>query len=143
MNEAGGTGSGRVAEGGCMCGAVRVRANGKPMGVVYCHCHDCRASSGAPVSLFAGYRAEQVEWSRGKPKGYRSSETVVRSFCPHCGTPLSYKDGGLPGEVYVPIGVFDAPEAFEPEVHDWASQRIPWFEVHDDLPRYEESSIPR
>jgi hypothetical protein len=45
--------------------------------------------------------------------------------------------------VYVPVGIFDDPGALEPEVHDWASQRLPWFEIRDDLPRYEESSIPR
>lgn len=134
---------GRAAGGGCMCGAVRIRAVGEPTGVVYCHCRDCRASNGAPVSLFAGYRAGQVVWLRGGPKGYRSSANVVRSFCPECGTPLSYEDGGLPGQVYVPVGVFDAPEAFEPEVHDWVSRRIRWFNVRDDLPRHQESSVPR
>jgi hypothetical protein len=111
--------------GGCMCGEVRMQAAGGPMVVVYCHCRDCRASNGAPVSLFAGYRAEQVEWSRGEPKGYRSSATVVRSFCPACGTPLSYEDEKLPGEVYLPVGILDDPEAFELEAHSWASQRIP------------------
>ena len=129
--------------GGCMCGAVRLRTAGVPQVVVYCHCRDCRASNGAPASLFAGYRAEQVEWSRGETKGYQSSATVVRSFCPACGTPLSYEDERLPGEVYVPVGIFEDPAAFEPEAHDWVSQRIPWFNVRDDLPRHEQSSIPR
>ncbi len=132
-----------VRFGGCRCGAVRIRATGEPSVVVYCHCRDCRRSSGAPASLFAGYRAEQVEWLRGEPKGYRSSKPVVRSFCPECGTPLSYEDERLPGEIYVAVGVFDDPEAFEPEVHDWVSQRLPFFDVRDELPRYGESSIPR
>lgn len=130
-------------EGGCMCGAVRMKTAGGPTDVVYCHCRDCRTSNGAPISLFAGYHAEQVEWSRGEPKGYRSSATVVRSFCPACGTPLSYEDERLPGEVYVPVGIFEDPDAFEPEAHNWVSQRIPWFDIRDDLPRHEHSSIPR
>lgn len=129
--------------GGCMCGSVRIRAFGEPAAVIYCHCRDCRAASGAPVSLYAGYRAGRVEWARGERKGYRSSEAVVRSFCPDCGTPLSYVDEGLPGEVYVPVGIFDDPEAFEPGVHDWVSQRLPRFDVRDDLPRHERSSVPR
>jgi hypothetical protein len=37
----------------------------------------------------------------------------------------------------LPVGVFDDPEAFEPEVHDWASQRLHRFDVRDDSPRYE------
>ena len=39
-----------------------MRAYGRPdAGVIYCHCPNCRKSSGTPVSLFAGYRVEQVE----------------------------------------------------------------------------------
>ena len=75
--------------GGCICGAVRLRTAGVPQVVAYCHCRDCRASNGAPMSLFAGYGAEQVEWSQGERQGYRSSATVVRSFCRGCGRPIS------------------------------------------------------
>lgn len=39
-------------------------------------------------------------------------------------------------------GIFDDPNAFDPKVHDWVSQRLRRFDVLDHLPRYEESSIP-
>jgi hypothetical protein len=38
--------------------------------VIFCHCRDCRKSSGAPVSPFAGYGSEQVETEQGTPKVY-------------------------------------------------------------------------
>jgi hypothetical protein len=117
-----------VARGGCRCGAVEVRATGSPTVVVYCHCRDCRRSSGAPVSLFAGYRAERVELPGGRPKGYESSPGVYRSFCGTCGTPISFEDERLPGET---------------EEHEWWSRRLRWFDVRDGLPRHEESSILR
>src|SRR5215212_12233015 len=41
--------------------------------VIFCHCRDCRKSSGAPVSPFAGYGSEQVETEQGTPKVYESS----------------------------------------------------------------------
>lgn len=132
-----------VAAGGCQCGAVEIRAHGRPSGVVYCHCRDCRRTSGAPVSLFVGYRTERVETGRGVPKVYCSSPGVSRSFCGDCGTPLSYEDERLPDEIYVPVGVFDDPEPFEPEAHNWVSQRLGWFDFHDGLPRYQKSSRPR
>lgn len=131
------------ANGGCQCGAVGIRVHGEPSGVIYCHCRDCRRSSGAPVSLFAGYRTGQIEWKQGEPKTYESSPGVRRSFCAECGTPLSYEDERLSGEFYIPTGVFDEPERFEPEVHDWISQKLGWLDICDDLPRYRESSIPR
>ena len=83
--------SGPVAEGGCRCGAVRFWARGRPdAGVVYHHCRDYRKSSGAPGSLFAEYRIEQVEMAQGMPKVYESSLGICRSFCGDGGKPLSY-----------------------------------------------------
>ena len=142
MSESGGD-IGRVAEGGCRCGAVRLRAAGKPSIVVYCYCVDCRRSSGTPVSLFAGYATEQLDMDRGKLNAYASSPGVIRSFCGGCGTPITYEDGRLQGEVYIHVGVFDDPEPFEPEAHNWVSQKPGWLTLSDDLPRYQESSIPR
>ena len=132
-----------MAEGGCRCGAVGVRATGRPSTVVYCYCVDCRRSSGVPVSLLAGYRTGQVEMDREAAEVYASSPDVVRSFCATCGTPLSYEDGRLEGEIYVHVGVFDDPEPFEPEAHNWVSQKPKWLVIQDDLPRHEESSVPR
>jgi len=140
---AGGRVTGGVAEGGCRCGAVMVRASGDPTVVVYCHCRDCRRSSGAPVSLWAGYRAERVGLTGGEPKVYESSPGIYRSFCGACGTPISFEDERLPGETYLPVGVFDDPESFEPEKHDWVSRRLSWFDVRDGLLRHKQSSIPR
>jgi hypothetical protein len=129
--------------GGCRCGELRLVAVGEPDTVVYCHCGDCRRSSGAPVSLFAGYPGGRVEVERGAPKIYESAPGVRRSFCGDCGTPMFYEDERLPGEIYISIGVFDAPESLEPRGHSWFSRRLPWLDIRDDLPRHETSSHPR
>ena len=135
--------SARAAEGGCRCGAVAFRVRAEPTVVVYCHCRDCRRSSGAPISLWVGYRSERVELTRGEPTVYESSPGIRRSFCGTCGSPISFEDERLLGETYLPGGVFDDPEAFEPEAHDWVARRLPWFDVPDGLPRHERSSILR
>ena len=128
--------------GGCRCGAVRFEANGEPQEVIYCHCRDCRRSNGAPISLFCGYRREQLTW-RGDPKTHESSPGVYRSFCGVCGSPISYEDERIPDMVYLHAGVFDEPERLEPREHNWISQRLPWFDIRDRLPRHQQSSIPR
>jgi hypothetical protein len=143
MNGERATGSPNVAEGGCRCGAVAFRASESPTTVVYCHCQDCRRSSGAPVSLFAGYHTGQVEWLRGEPRVYESSPGVYRSFCGRCGAPISFEDERLPGETYLPVGIFDDPETFKPQKHYWVSRRLRWFDVSDGLPRHEHDSIQR
>lgn len=131
-----------VSEGGCYCGDIRIRATGQPIYVSYCHCRDCRKSSGAPVTVFVGYRRSQVE-TRGEPGIYNSSPGIQRSFCTVCGTPISYEDDRLPEEVYLTVGVFDEPEQFEPWLHGWTSQSLSWLRTEDDLPRYEGTSRTR
>ncbi len=135
--------SGSFVEGGCFCGAVRIRAGGEPVSVPYCHCNDCRRWSGSPVSVFVGYRVGQVEMVRGTPRVYESSPAVTRSFCGDCGASLFYEDRRLPGEIYIAAGVFEEPGRFRPDAHSWASQGLPWLDIEDGLPREEESSRPR
>ena len=73
--------------GGCQCGAVRFRATG-PFKVSLCHCRMCQKAFGnyfAPLVT-----AKAVEWTRGTPALFRSSNMARRGFCSACGTPLFY-----------------------------------------------------
>ena len=74
----------------------------------------CRRANGVPVSLFAGYLSEHIETERGTPRSCDSSAGVRR-----------YER--LPGEVHMPVGVFDDPEVFEPRAPSRASQQLSWF----------------
>lgn len=131
------------AEGGCLCGKLRFRAAGKPLAVTYCHCRDCRKATGAPVTVLVGYRAERIEMTGQAPRRHQSSPGVWRAHCGTCGSPVSYEDARLPGEVYLVAGVFDAPERFVPDSHGWVSRELPWLHIDDDLPRHEQSTKPR
>ena len=100
----------------------------------------------------AGYGSEQVETKQGTPKVYESSPSVHRSFCGDCWRPFSYRGRGartriederLAGEVYVMVGALDHPEPFEPEVHDWISQKPERVHFADKMRRYRKSSKPR
>lgn len=126
------------ATGGCMCGAVRYRTDGPPLSTIFCHCMSCRRHTGAPVVALAGYRRDQVVWTKGAPKVFRSSPGVGRAFCGDCGTPLTWEgDGGEIGPmVELLVNTFDDPEPFAPECHIHDQERLPWMEVHDKLPRY-------
>ena len=54
-------------EGGCLCGAVRFTACGKPKFISNCHCHSCRKATGAAYSTWVGFAEENVKWTRGAP----------------------------------------------------------------------------
>ncbi len=80
--------------GGCRCGAVRLEASAEPHHISYCHCGDCRRASGAPVSAFVGFMADQVALTGKSLKSYRNGP-VERSFCGICGSPIAYTDKRL------------------------------------------------
>lgn len=127
-------------EGGCRCGAVRYRVSGPPVMVEYCHCDSCRKSCGSVVSVLAGFHRPGFEICSGTPNYYSPSSKVKRSFCGTCGSPLFYEHGDYADELYISLGSFDRPEDLSPDRHVWVSGRIPWYEIHDELPQHSQFS---
>ncbi|MCH7888914.1 MAG: GFA family protein [Proteobacteria bacterium] len=123
-------------EGGCLCGAVRYRVAGAARWVGHCHCQSCRRACGAPVVTWAGFAEERFKVTQGALACFASSPGVTRSFCARCGTPLTFVAERYPGEVHVTVGSLDRPGEFPPASHVWASERISWLHLADDLPRH-------
>jgi len=124
-----------VHHGGCLCKAVRFEAEGPPKWTAYCHCHSCRKHTGAPVSAYAGYERSNVRFTQGALSFYASSPGVRRGFCATCGSTVTYEGDRWPSEVHFHIGAFDNPEAFPPQGHAFAEERLSW--VHLSAPPYE------
>jgi len=125
-------------EGGCLCGAVRYRAEGEPVGTAYCHCTICRRAAGAPVVAWAMFPQDGFAYVAGKPAVYESSPGVARAFCGACGTPLVCTGDLLPGLVDITTASLDDPAALPPALHIFESRRLPWLQLTDDLPRHAE-----
>lgn len=133
--------SDRKVTGGCHCGAIRYEATGDPLYVPYCHCASCRKTTGAPVVVFINFEATKIRFTKGDRKVYWSSANVMRTFCGDCGTPISYEgDWGGKAIVEVYVSTLDDPGAFVPDRHVFYGERIKWFDVADQLPRYNGSS---
>lgn len=127
-----------VAEGGCICCAVRYRTSGAPETVILCHCESCRRHSGAPLVALAGYTRDQVSYASGTPIIYVSSPGVGRAFCADCGTSLTWEgdDGTGRQLVELMVATMDHPQDFSPEAQIHHGERLPWLETADHLPRY-------
>ena len=128
-----------VAEGGCLCGAVRYRAAGAGGHPTLCHCRSCRRASGAPVVAWVTFPRAGFAFVRGAPVRHRSSAPVLRSFCGACGTALTYQHDAFPDGVDVTTVSLDDPEPWAPADHTWTSHRLPWLHLGDDLPRFPRS----
>ena len=128
-----------VLTGGCLCSSVRFETTGESFGVIHCHCRSCRKHNGAPVVTLAGFKADQVKFSGDARKIYQSSPGVGRGFCGACGTPLTWEGefGDLGSILEFHISTFDDPDVLVPTAHAFVSERISWFDIADNLPRYE------
>lgn len=128
-----------VHEGGCLCGSVRYRAEGKPTNVNHCHCRMCQRGSGGPVVTWATFPLAQFKWTKGAPTIRRSSAIAVRGFCSGCGTALLWQGDTHSDLIDITAGSLDRPEAIQPQEHLWTESAVPWLHIKDDLPRHKRS----
>jgi hypothetical protein len=124
--------------GGCLCGAIRYQISAEPRSADYCHCSMCRRAAGAPVVARLTVANESFRLDRGRARGpslVRNSRALVLSDVRHPTRParrtrLPRRDACIP----------HTPEAVRPSYLIWTASQISWFEIADDLPRYQESS---
>ncbi|MEG3180362.1 GFA family protein [Sphingomonas sp. LT1P40] len=126
-----------TATGGCQCGAVRYRATAMLDNAHICHCRMCQKAVGNIFAALVAAPDDAIEWTRGTPATFRSSEHVDRGFCAACGTPLFYH-GLESGRTNFTIGSLDAPAAFPPKTQMGAEARMPWFAT---LPEVEDEGV--
>jgi hypothetical protein len=122
--------------GRCLCGGVRYEYAGRLSEPVWCHCESCRRASGAPAVAWVTMALAQFRYTHGAPHQFASSPKVVRTFCPGCGTPLTYQREGAGEDIDVTIASFDEPSSVQPAEHVWMRDAIAWDRPHDGLPQH-------
>ena len=130
--------------GGCQCGAVRYRLLEAPTGASICHCRMCQKAFGSYFAPLAGVPPGKLEWTRGRPAIYRSSEAAERGFCAACGTPLTFHYVGS-NRISVSLGSLDDPSRAPPERAYGLESKVGFFAALEGLPgtRTEEDVTPR
>jgi hypothetical protein len=120
-------------EGGCLCGATRFVATGRPKEVAWCHCESCRRHSGAPVSVFALYDRAAYAVTSGEIAKFDSTPgRTRRGFCARCGSTLTCETIGRPTETHFHIGAFDRSAELAPTRHIFPDERLPWLHLAED-----------
>ena len=72
------------ASGGCLCRAVRYEITGPMRRVVYCHCEQCRKTSGHFVAA-TSVQTDELHISEDSGlEWYQSSDIADRGFCRRC-----------------------------------------------------------
>ena len=94
-------------------------------------------ATAAPVAVNVMYDQRQFRITKGDPQIYESSAGVKRGFCAVCGTPLTW--AGIwhgKGYAFFYAPTADEPESLIPDRHAFCENRLDWFDVADDSPRY-------
>ncbi|MFN3549970.1 MAG: GFA family protein [Mesorhizobium sp.] len=120
--------------GGCQCGAVRFRVTGALGDASVCHCRMCQKAAGNFYLPLVSVRNARLDWTRGEPKRFRSSNEVLRGFCGECGTPLTFE---APDGVALAIGAFDEPEEIAPTIQWGTEAKLPYVDDIHALPGQE------
>lgn len=123
-----------IYTGGCQCGAVRFRVEGALGDASVCHCRMCQKASGNFYLPLVSVRGARLEWTRGEPKRFQSSNHAWRGFCGDCGTPLTYE---APDGIALTIAAFDDPSTIRPTIQWGTEAKLPYVDTVPDLPEEE------
>lgn len=121
--------------GGCECGGVKYQVTGAMRPVVFCHCGQCRRTSGHFVAATATSMEhfkllvdDQLAW-------YRSSDLAQRGFCQRCGSSLFWQPDH---REYISImaGTVDMPSGLTAETHIFMADAGDYYSIADGLPQH-------
>jgi hypothetical protein len=123
--------------GGCQCGAIRFRASRFGRSSI-CHCRMCQKAFGGIFGALV--TAHDLEWTRGNPRRFASSNKVRRGFCAECGTPLTFEPGG---PIEIAVGAFDDPNVVRPTIQLNPTDKVAFFDGICSLPMRPDGAEPK
>ena len=119
--------------GGCLCGAVRFTVERTHLGAVNCYCGMCRRALGNLFGTWVILKRKDLRFLTREPDWFQSSDRVRRGFCKTCGSPVVYRSVDKDFDA-VWIGTLDEVTAYKPRAHYHTENKIPWVDIHSDLP---------
>ena len=129
-----------IYTGGCLCGALRYEAQGRPM-MGHCYCADCRKASGSGFIPFMGFAASAVRISGASvafvSRSARGTD-ATRNSCPVCGGLVFGGERGVDESHTIYAGSLDDPSLFQPRIAIFNRGRPDWAAVPVGLAVFEE-----
>lgn len=123
------------ASGSCLCGAVRYEVLGPLRSVMYCHCEQCRKTSGHFVAATSCSATDLSVTHDDGLTWYRSSKEAQRGFCCRCGASLFWRSD-LSQSVSIMAGTLDQPTGLTASEHIFVANSGDYYSIDDDLPQH-------
>ena len=90
------------------------------------------------VAWFSVPRSE-FRFVQGAPTQFRSTPNCMRSFCPRCGTQLTFENDEASDEIDITTCSLDDPEQLPSKDHTRTSSKLKWVKLADGLPEHREA----
>ena len=123
--------------GACFCRTVRVNVADAFLYAAYCHCSNCRRTTGSAFKPFAGIEREKLAVVEGQDRLLiYGDENANDTHCSVCGSLLysAVRDGAF---VHVAMGALVDEPSIQPDRHIFVGSKAPWLTIADGLPQYE------
>jgi hypothetical protein len=128
---------GRVIEGGCQCGRVRYRVEGKLFGLAVCHCTECQRQSGSAFGMSLAVAPAAFKLRSGELKTFEvkcdSGRIKTCAFCPECGTRIYHQTGH---GMSIKAGTLDDTSWLKPDAHYWTMRKQSWVSIPDGIVQF-------
>ena len=119
-------------QGHCLCDGVAYTVSGPLREVVYCHCGQCRRSSGHFVAATGCAPSDLTFQNDETLSWYPSSEHAERGFCNRCGGNLFWRPAH--GEhISIMAGTLTMPTGVKAVRHLYAAEAADYHEICDGL----------
>lgn len=117
--------------GRCECGAVAFEVDDPRDTVTFCHCSQCRRTSGHLwASTMAAEDSLRFTETRGL-KWFASSDFAKRGFCTECGSSLFYKMHSE-DKIAIAVGAFDDISGFKAGKHIFCKDKGAYYSIASD-----------
>ncbi|MBP3127716.1 GFA family protein [Thalassospira sp. ER-Se-21-Dark] len=131
-----------MIKGSCLCGKVTFEISGEPSSLSYCHCSRCRKAAGVFSAVVIG-KADDLHMLTGEEVigRYKGPDAKFdRCFCKECGTSLGDLSSG---DIYVvAASALDDDPKVRPSVHIHTASKPAWYDIKDDLLKFDGDYIP-
>ena len=129
----------KITTGACLCGQVKFTITGPLRPIIYCHCEQCRRTSGHFVAATAA-STDQLSFACDTGlKWYRSSNIAQRGFCSACGSSLFWQpDHG--DYLSVMAGGLDQTGDLHAAEHIYVDNAAEYYDIADGLPQFAENN---
>ena len=117
------------AAGGCLCGAVRFEIDVPAVWAWHDHSPASRRAQGCAYATYVGSWRSRFRILFGEADIRTFADVTskgLRSFCGHCGTPLTYVRDHAPKMVNIPRSLFETRTGREPRYHLAVEQSADW-----------------